>query len=102
MKIIVVYLTYPDEKTAQRIGNILLKERLIACFNLFPIKSGYWWENRVVNEREIVGILKTTKKNWSKLVKRIKAMHPYKVPCILKFEVVANEDYFNWIRESVS
>lgn len=101
MKIIIVYTTYPNEKTGQKIGEILLKEKLIACYNLFPIKSGYFWQDKKEESEEFVGILKTTKENWQKITKRIKKIHPYKVPCILKFEVEANREYYQWVKKSV-
>jgi len=101
MKIIVIYTTYPNEKTGQKIGEILLKEKLIACYNIFPIKSGYFWQGKKNLDSEFVGILKTIKKNWLKLKKRIKEIHPYKTPCILKFEVEADNDYYQWVKESV-
>ena len=101
MKIILVYTTNPDEKTAKNIGDILLKEKLIACYNLFPIKSGYFWQGKKEESNEFVGIFKTTKEKWSKLKKRIKEIHPYKIPCILKFEMEANKEYYQWVKKSV-
>jgi len=101
MKINFVYTTYPDEKSAKEIGETLLKEKLIACYNLFPIKSGYFWHNKKEESNEFIVIFKTTKKNWSKLKKRIKQIHPYKIPCILKFEVEADSDYYQWVKKSV-
>jgi periplasmic divalent cation tolerance protein len=101
MKIIFVYTDYPDEKTAKNIGDILLKEKLIACYNLFPIKSGYFWQGKKEEGEEFVGIFKTTKENWSKLKRRIKEIHPYEIPCILKFEVEANREYYQWVKKSV-
>jgi len=101
MKIIFVYTTNPDEKTVKNIGETLLKEKLIACYNLFPIKSGYFWQNKKEESNEFVGIFKTTKKNWPKLKKRIKEIHPYKTSCILKFEVEANREYYQWVSNIV-
>ena len=101
MKIILVYTTNPDEKTAKNIGDILLKEKLIACYNLFPIKSGYFWQGKKKESNEFVGIFKTTKENWSKLKRRIKEIHPYEIPCILKFEMEANKEYYQWVKKSV-
>jgi len=97
MKIIFVYTPYPDEDTAKKTGEILLKEKLIACYNLFPIKSGYFWQDKKEESDEFVGVFKTTKKSWSRLKRRIKETHPYEVPCILKFEVEVNREYYQWM-----
>ena len=49
---ITVYTTHPDLKTAKRISSVLLKKRLIACANFFPITSMYWWEGKIQNDSE--------------------------------------------------
>lgn len=100
MGFIIVYVTHPDQKTAEKISNTLVKEKLIACSNTFSIKSSYWWQSVMQHEDEIVTILKTKNKNWEKLKSRIAELHPYDVPCIMKIEVEANEGYEKWIRES--
>ena len=35
------------------------------------------------------------------LRKEVEKIHPYDVPCIMKFDVEANTSYENWIRDSV-
>lgn len=94
------YITHPDEATARRISEKLVAQRLAACANVFPIQSMYWWQDAVQQEGEWVSILKTTPELEQALEKAIMALHPYELPCILRFEVRANEAYENWIRES--
>ncbi|MEM1214992.1 MAG: divalent-cation tolerance protein CutA [Bacteroidota bacterium] len=91
------YVTYPDEATAQRIGQQLVRERLAAGTNCLPIKSSYWWKEAVVEEGEWVGILKTQLAGEAALEQRIEALHPYEVPCIVRTEVRANAAYEKWI-----
>ena len=79
--------------------DILLKKRLIACVNFFPIESSYWWKGKIENSDEIVSIVKTKKENWNKLKREVEKIHPYEIPCIMKFDVEANEDYEKWINE---
>lgn len=99
MKFIIIYITYPNLKKAKRVSNILLKERLIACVNYFPIESAYWWKGKIENAKEVVSIVKTTKTNWVKLKKAVEATHPYEIPCIMKIEVEANKAYADWIKK---
>ena len=99
MKFITIYVTYKNLAEAKKIVNHLLKKRLIACANFFPIKSAYWWQGKIVNNNEVVSILKTPKKNWNKVKAEIKKMHSYKVPCIEKMEVEAGIDYENWVKK---
>ena len=100
MSFIVVYTTHADQKNASEIVDSLVAKKLIACGNCFPINSAYWWNGAVAKEGEWVALLKTVKENWSTLKETIAAMHPYEVPCIMKFEVEANDGYEKWIRES--
>ena len=100
MAFLLFYVTYPDEDTARKISEQLVEKRLAACANIFPINSAYWWEGAVVQEGECVSILKTRLELEAELELALLAIHPYQVPCLLRFEVRANTAYENWIQES--
>src|SRR3989344_7857482 len=97
MSFIAVYITHANLKNAKNICDELLKKRLIACANYFPIKSSYRWKGKIENSDEIVSIVKTRKENWDKVKNEVEKIHPYEIPCIMKFIVEANEDYERWI-----
>lgn len=101
MGFIIIYITHPDLKTAKKIAGELMKKRLVACANFFPIQNSYWWKGKIENGKEVVSIVKTKKSNWGKVKKEVIRLHPYETPCIMKFEVSANEDYESWIKEEV-
>lgn len=101
MSFIAVYITHADELAAKKVVNFLVEKKYIACANIFPIESAYWWKQEINQEGEYVSLVKTTHELWSTLVKAVESIHPYEVPCIMKFEVEANHAYENWIRESV-
>jgi len=84
-----------------KVSNYLVEQKTAACANIFPIKSVYWWNQNIHSENEWVSIVKTIPENWNWLKKEVEKVHPYEVPCIMKFDVEANEAYENWIRESV-
>ncbi len=94
------YVTHPDEATARRIADQMVERRLAACANLFPMQSVYWWDSAVQQEGEWVTILKTSLEREAELEDALRTLHPYQVPCLLRFEVRANDDYERWIRES--
>ena len=91
-----VYVTCKDKSEAEKISMGLLKKRLIACANIFPVKSLYWWNKKIVNERDNIIILKTNEKNFGNVVAEVKKMHSYKIPCILKIGATANKEYGMW------
>lgn len=97
MAFLLFYVTHPDEETARRIASHMVKERLAACANIFPISSAYWWEGAVQQENEWVSVLKTRLELEQELEAAIREQHPYDVPCILRYEVRANTDYEHWI-----
>lgn len=99
MKFIIIYITHKNLKEAKRVTETLLKEKLIACANYFPIESSYWWNGKITNSKEIVSIVKTKKENWTKVKKAVEAIHPYEVPCIMKIEVESNKSYADWIKK---
>lgn len=96
-KLITIYTTHPDFKSAKDLCNKLLQEKLIACVNYFPIEVSYHWKWEIANAQEYVWLLKTRQENWEIIKEIILKNHPYEVPCIIKTEVEANEDYVRWI-----
>ena len=100
MTFLVFYTTYPDENTARSIATQLLNQRLIACANIFPIQSAYWWEGAVQQEGEWVAVLKTRLSLEQAVEAALLEIHPYETPCIMRFETRANAAYAQWIEES--
>lgn len=100
MAFLVFYTTYPDEITARSITAQLLNQRLIACANIFPIQSAYWWEGAVQQEGEWVAVLKTRLSLEQAVEAALLEIHPYETPCIMRFETRANAAYAQWIEES--
>jgi len=101
MGFIIIYVTHANERVAKKISNYLIEKKLVACANIFPITSAYWWKGYVDHENEWVSIIKTTNELWDTVKQAIENVHPYEVPCIMKMEVEANDAYEKWIRESV-
>lgn len=100
-KFIFIYVTVPNGNEAKRIADFLLEKRLVACVNMFPIKSMYWWRRKIGVGEEIVLILKTVEKNYNKIKLEIGKMHSYSVPCITKIPVIPNVEYGQWILKEV-
>ena len=97
MGFIIVYITYPNIEEAEKISSHLVKEKIVACTNIFPITSCYFWKGSAKNDDEFVSIMKTRAENWDKVKDEVKKLHPYEVPCIMKLNVEANEEFEEWI-----
>jgi len=80
----------------------LVKKRLATCCNIFPIESIYWWQEKIVKDKEAALIVKTLKKNFGKIEREIKKLHSYTVPCILEILInKGNKEYLNWLEREV-
>ncbi len=101
MAFIIFYVTHPSEEEARRISDSIVTARMAACANIFPIQSAYWWEGKIENGKEWVSLLKTAPHLRRQLQEAIERLHPYEVPCIMQWEVSANEAYENWISATV-
>lgn len=92
-------MTCRDEEEARKISMHLVKNRLAACTNMFPIRSMYWWKDKIEETEEYAVIAKTIDENYEKIKKEIKKIHSYEVPCIMKINADVNEEYGNWIKK---
>lgn len=101
MDFVFIYITNPTKKDARGIAHHLIKKRLIACANIFPINSLYRWEGRICDEKEFVVIAKTTKTKFKKVKTELEKIHPYKIPCIVKIPVSSNDKFFRWLKNEV-
>lgn len=99
MAFALIYVTYPDEETAKKITDQLLEKKLVAGVNIYPIQSSYWWRGDVQREGEFVSMMQSPLRLWEELKTAIALLHPYEVPCIIKIQAEANEDYEQWVAQ---
>ncbi len=96
-------MTSSNEEEVNNIAEHLLKKRLIACANLFPIKSIYHWNEKLVKEEEVGVFLKTRSELIDEVIKEIKKQHSYDIPCIISLPIKkGNEDFLSWISDETS
>lgn len=95
-----VYITAKDAEQAKAIGKVLVEERLAACANILPgMSSFYWWKGHVTEDHEAVLIVKTLADKFDALKERVKALHTYKVPCVVALDINDGlSDYLAWIK----
>ena len=99
---ILIYITCKNKKEAQKIGKALVKEKLAACVGYFPIESIYRWKGKMVNDKEFALLIKTTKKNFMKIEKRVKELHSYQIPCICAIPAYkVNKEYLSWVKKEL-
>lgn len=95
---IFVYSTFPNKKEAKRVGEELVKKKLAACVNVFPIDSIYWWNKKIAKDKEFAMFIKTKRVNFKKVEKFILENHTYNTPCILEIPIGrVTKKYLKWL-----
>ena len=96
---LVILCTCPDDAVAARIARSLVDERLAACVNRLPLTaSTYRWQGTVVEEAEVLLVVKTTPARYQALAGRLAELHPYEVPEIVAVPVDRGSPaYLAWL-----
>lgn len=94
-----VYVTCPDMNLATQLAETAIGEHLAACANVLPeMRSIYRWKGVIEHGQEVVVIFKTTSARARQLRERIRALHPYEIPCIVELPIVGGHaPFLNWV-----
>ncbi len=99
---VIILTTVSSREDAERIARTIVSEKLAACVSIVDgVSSVYWWEGRVEEEKELLLIIKTSIDKLLELTRRLREIHPYRVPEILVLPVAAGlPDYLTWVEEA--
>jgi len=100
---IVLFITTANTEEAQRISRVLLEQRKVACANIVPrVSSFFWWQDKIDSAQDSLLIIKTKASQLTELVRLVKELHSYDVPEIIAVPIVGgNQDYLEWIGNAV-
>ncbi|MFQ5906329.1 MAG: divalent-cation tolerance protein CutA [bacterium] len=94
----IIYTTTDSDQEAEKISKELLEKRLVACANIFPINSLYWWQGKIERSGEVAVIFKTRTELLDSAIEAIRQLHSYEVPCIVAYEMTTgHQAYLDWI-----
>jgi len=99
---VVVLVTAASKQQAGRIGRALVRAKLAACVNVLPgIRSIFSWEGKILDEREVLLIVKSRADLFGQLAAEVKRLHSYQVPEVIAFSIAYGAaDYLTWIRKT--
>jgi periplasmic divalent cation tolerance protein len=102
--IVTVYATFADAGEAERIGRILVEERLAACANILgPCRSIYRWQGAVEQADEIAALFKTRAEQAPRLIARLAELHGYEVPAAVVWPIAdALPAYREWVEQEAA
>ena len=97
---IVVYITTSSVSEAKKIGRRLVEDKLVACANIIsPVNSIYRWQGKICDDKEALIMLKTKKKLFKQIEKKVKELHSYEVPEVIAVPLVEGSDnYLSWLK----
>ncbi|MBG2874726.1 divalent-cation tolerance protein CutA [Proteus alimentorum] len=101
---IIAYSTAPNETIANEIAHYLINAKLAACVNLIPqVKSIYHWNNEIIEDNEILMMIKSKKSKQQKLIDTLVEIHPYDTPEVIIIPIENGfKGYLNWIHTSLN
>ena len=99
-----VYITVGSLEEAKGIGQILVRQNLVACVNLLEnMTSIYNWEDKMEESQEVIMIAKTRKTLMPKLIEKVNSLHSYDCPCILELPIQGgNLNFLSWIKSQTA
>ncbi len=96
---IVLFITTATVEEAHRISKVLLEHRKVACVNIVPkVSSFFWWQDKIDSAQESLLIAKTKASQLNESVRLVKEIHSYDIPEIIAVPIVGgNQEYLQWI-----
>jgi periplasmic divalent cation tolerance protein len=101
---ILALVACPSQEEAEKISNLLLSERLVACINLVnDVNSLFHWRGKIEHKNETLLLIKSRKKHLAKLIELVQLYHSYDVPEIIALPILGgSNEYLDWIKEETT
>jgi periplasmic divalent cation tolerance protein len=96
---LLVLSTAPNEDEAARIARALVEDRLAACVNIVVgARSIYRWQGAIEDSSEAILLIKSDRRLFAELSRRLVALHPYTTPEIIAVHIDSgSEPYLAWL-----
>jgi periplasmic divalent cation tolerance protein len=100
---VVILVTARSRRECRKIARRLVEEKLVACVNITQgVQSVYRWEGKVVQGKEFLMFIKTTRDLFPDVRTEISLIHSYHTPEIICLPIIdGSRNYLQWIGESV-
>jgi len=99
-----IVVTVSSREEADKIVNVLLERKLIACANILgPVSSRFWWQGKIDSAEEYMIFMKTKRELFDQVADNVKQLHSYEVPEIIALPIVEGaKPYLEWINSSLA
>lgn len=91
-------LTCGSWQEAQKIADVLLEKKLVACVEFMEIKSKYWWKHELESAKEVKLIMETIANNFDKVEQEVKKHHSYETFVLQMIPITKlSQDASDWL-----
>lgn len=74
---VILYLTCANDVEAKKIGDALLKARLVVCARRSLVNSSYWWNGKINHDDEVLLTMESMEQKFDKINKIVSKLHSY-------------------------
>ena len=101
-QVLLALSTFPDAKTARRISNEVVTEKLASCANILPdIESIYRWKAKIETANETLVLFKVSENRYEQFQNKLRSLHPYEVPEIICVKIDNGlPEYLRWVADN--
>jgi periplasmic divalent cation tolerance protein len=96
-----IALTNIPPEHGERVARLLVEEHVVACVNMYPIRSCYFWKGKLCFDEEITLMMKVSKEGVGRLKQRLCALHPYELPAFVVLDIdqeASLREYIDFVR----
>ncbi len=99
----IIYTVCSSYEEAKMIGKKMVQEKMCACVNIIPeMESIYFWDGKIVEDKEVILLIKTHQGYFDTISQKIKELHSYEVPCIFSLHAQhVTNDYLTWMNNYI-
>jgi len=102
-EVLILLSNFPDADAARKAVRTLVEERHIACGSIIPgVESIFEWKGAIEVSAEVTVVCKTTVAAVDAAQARLRVLHPYEVPEILRVPLAGGwPEYLAWVASQV-
>lgn len=96
-----VRISATSQEEADKISKTLVEKKLVAGTMISSGNCHYWWDNEIVEKIYWnIGAFSLISKK-QQIINQVKELHSDKCPIITFNEIDGNEEFLEWVKESV-
>ncbi len=102
---LVVLTTCGSRPEAARLARALVEQRAAGCVNVLPsrVLSVFRWNGKVESAREVLLVIKSSRRRFAALRALVERLHSYEVPEIIALPIAAGSaGYLRWLEECLA